>query len=85
MRTPGKGQELGYHPLGMLPDDAFEAFRESPSTLEEGPVCTSLRIKDFFPLLLNDLHLHRKVFGGVNLGSCPKMKHAPAGGPRIQK
>ena len=30
-----RGEELSYHPLGMLSDEAFEAYREAPGTLEE--------------------------------------------------
>ena len=29
------GKELGYLPLGMLPDEEFETYREAPGTLEE--------------------------------------------------
>ena len=29
------GNELGYLPLGMLPEETLEAYREMPGTLEE--------------------------------------------------
>ena len=29
------GQELDFYPLGMLPDETFEAYRDAPGTLEE--------------------------------------------------
>ena len=29
------GKELGYLPLGMLPDEEFETYREAPGALEE--------------------------------------------------
>ena len=37
------GEELSYYPLGMLPDEAIEAYREMPGNLDERPrsiVCT---------------------------------------------
>ena len=27
------GKELDFHPLGMLPDETFEAYRDNPGTL----------------------------------------------------
>ena len=29
------GEEVGYFPLGMLPDEIIDAYREQPGTLEE--------------------------------------------------
>ena len=29
------GKEFDHLPLGMLPDETFEAYREQPGTLEE--------------------------------------------------
>jgi len=29
------GEEMEYYPLGMLPDEIFDAYREQPGTLEE--------------------------------------------------
>ena len=29
------GKELDFHPLGMLPDETFEEYRDNPGTLEE--------------------------------------------------
>ena len=42
------GQELEYHPLGMLPDEIFEAYREAPGTLEERR-CLSLQARCSIP------------------------------------
>ena len=76
-----RGQELGYYPLGMLPDDAFELFRESPGTLDEGSIgVLSLCIIKISAFELQCIFFPLEVYGAGTLGNGPKMNAAPAGG-----
>lgn len=35
---------MDYYPLGMLPDESFEAYREAPGSLEEGAHCNLITL-----------------------------------------
>ena len=80
-----RGEELGYLPLGMLPDETFEVYREAPGTLEERPtlrfvlawVQAEVRFPCCEPFFSDPIF---EVYGGGVSGSGQKMRARVAGG-----
>ena len=75
------GKELDFHPLGMLPDETFEEYRDNPGTLEER------RHLSFFTFRQSAVASNSllppncaQVFGKGFAGRCQKTKPNHAGG-----
>ena len=78
------GNQLDFHPLGMLDDETFESYRDNPGTLEERPhlSCFFLHSSHMLLLLRAFVHPYRAQVSGKGFGgACLKMRLKHVGGP----
>ena len=78
------GKELDFHPLGMLPDETFDEYRDNPGTLEERRHLSCIFFT-FRPSAVASDSLgppyRSQVFGKGYAGLCQKTKPKHVGDP----